>query len=302
MSTNHLNLFANQYGFSYYKQRIYGVYNEYNVCVRQQKKLTLLYFDTRIEDYDAFCSYMKEKGGEYGIIKFCTTTPILAIVSTSYDIKAILDFVTPLLKLCNATTSEICSFCGERVDNPTYFEIDNVVCVGHSWCCRNFSYFVNYKVVNLKDSQKFPAKAGTLAIFYAFLVTLGITLIYYFTGHKGLFYFGLGSILLGFVTSRGYFRSNGRIGFGGYAIPLLVSMVFIFIMQATTQAVIMANDFGFFKALAVYFTRWEVREAVVERLMPQLVGGTLLALFMIFMTDIRRIRFIRDNSVKITKI
>lgn len=303
MATNHLNLFAAENGFEMHKQRYFGVYNGYNACLGYEGSNIVYYFNTQVEEADAFLKILEHNASEYDIVLYHITSPIVSIVSRSKNIKQVMDYMTALLKMCNASGAEICAICGAELgDEPTYFEVDGVVCVGHEKCFNKFNYLVNKRAIDVKFSEIPAKKAIGMPILIQFAIAILISLVYIATHSYTWFFYILGGFAMGYFSSIYYATKRGRSGAPYYVLLLCFALIFMLGAQAVIQAYLITSDYSFFVGLTVYFMSWGNILAVGEMLLPQLALGMLGVFVGLIMVDYRRIAYIKTNTVKITRI
>lgn len=304
MATNHINLFAADHGLTAYRQRYYGVYNTYNICMGYEGSNIVYFFNTQIEECDSFTHHLEQNASDYNIVFFRVTPPIVTVVSRSNNIKHVLDYLTALLKMCNAGSAEICAFCGEELgNNPTHFEVDGVVCVGHEKCFNRFNYSVNKRALDAKYSEVPASKIVRWPVLVQFLCFILICILYITTKSHGWFFYIFGGFLMGYLSALVYTQLRGRSGALFYAWLLPLGSVLMFLAQAVMQAYLIVNsDFNFLIGLRIFFVSWANPAAVTEMLLPQLLLGLTALLAGLLAIDYHRLKHIKNNTVKISRI
>lgn len=303
MATNHINLFATEYGLESYKSRYFGVYNGYNVCLGYEGSNIVYFFNTQIEECDSFLKILEHNAQDYDIVRYRITSPIVSVVSRNKNIKQVMDYLTALLKMCNASGAEICAFCGQELGTkPTYFDVDGVVCIGHEKCYNKFNYMVNKRVIDVKYAEVPVSKAIVLPLFIQMLWLVLICIVYIATKSFSWFYYIFGGLMMGYTSAFFYTRLRGRSGVPYYASLLSNALVCMFLAQAVMQAYLIIGDYSFFMGLNIFFVSWLNSAAVVEMLLPQLALGMISVLIGLVFVDYRRIVYLKDNAVKISRI
>lgn len=303
MATNHINLFAADNGLVAYKHRFYGVYNSYNICMGYEGSNIVYFFNTLIDETDAFQRLLEQNSADYDIVLYRITPPIVSVVSRSRNIKHVLDYLTALLKMCNATGSEICAFCGEELGNyPTYFEVDGVVCLGHEKCFNKFNYSVNKRALDAKYSEVSASKIIAIPILMQVMCFALICLVYIATKSRAWFFYIMGGFMMGYLSAVSYAQLRGKSGAAFYAHLMPLAAVLMFAAQAVMQAYLIIDNFNFFIGLKIFFVSWGNPVAIMEMLLPQLIVGCISVVCGLLLVDFHRIKYMKNNTVKIQRI
>ncbi|MEG1528230.1 MAG: hypothetical protein RR248_00040 [Clostridia bacterium] len=230
MATNFLGLFASQYNFKYYHSRVYGTFNGYDVCLAMQGGMLACYFNTQVVEINSFISTMEENAQRYGIVTFRMSPPIVSVFASTDDIVAVLNFITQLLRLCKSSTSELCSFCGERLNQEEriYFSVEEVVCVSHYKCYEKFVSKLSKERDELKKELLPWHKVILTPFLFAFIIMLATVMITktFLTG--GLYVMLAGMFAMGFMASKRYFDKGGKGGMQSLVSLGIMGFVLVF--------------------------------------------------------------------------
>lgn len=307
MATDYLGLFASQHNFKYHKNMIYGIYNGYHVCLCLRGGFTAFYFNTQITEISSFNSILQGESGNYGIVSYKMSPPILAVIARGEgdNLTRLLDFLTQLLRMCKATSSETCSFCGMRLkqEERLYFSVDDVVCVGHESCFVSYDNKINKGAQDylaaLKPWYKVMHAPLFAAVICAILTVLAIT---YFRLDPVVAYFA-GALLTGYFVSLFYARKGGKWGAQGYALCIVLTALAVFLSQMFYRSydIMVEHGLTLRGAIALYFSSY-LQPSLLNLIIPQMVMALALGLFGIFICVTRAKRNSARARVKIHKI
>lgn len=301
MATNYLNVFAESNDFTYHNSKIFGEYNGYEVCVAKKGDKFKYYFTTKIEELSAFTDTLNRNFVEYKIVGFSCNTPQYCVVCESKDIVKTLDFLTSLLSMCGASDSHTCPFCGESLSEPSYYDIDGVVCSGHDSCLDKYNYLVNKQHIDRKNSQVKASKAFLPSLLLGLIGCVVMVGIYSFLSWELKIYYVIGSVLVGFLCALGYTRKNGKNGVKMYLTCLVSSVLCEMITILAVNAVSIVSRQGASGDAMLFFSNLFAVESVKQYAI-ELVYGLALAVLGAFVLDVERIYYYVKNTVKITKI
>lgn len=308
MATDYLGLFASQYDFQYYKDMVYGNYNGYYVCIRMHGGYAVFYFNTQISEISSFNEILQGESANYGILSYKMSPPILAVMAQceGSSLLRMLDFLTQLLRMCKATSSETCSFCGTRLkeEESIHFAVNDVVCVGHEQCFTSYNLKIN------KGTQDFLAALKPwYKVIYAPLLTavicgiFTVLLISYFQLNATATYLA-GALLTGYILSCVYTRKQGKWGTQGYAVCITITAITVFLIQLFYQSynIMAAQGVALKEAMGIYFADYLHQTLFYGTIIPQMIMALAMGLLGVVVCVINRRRNISRTKVDIHKI
>ncbi len=308
MATDYLGLFASQNDFKYYKAMIYGVYNGYYVCISLRGGFCAFYFNTQITEISSFNNILQGESGKYGIVSYKMSPPILAVIAACEGdgLNRVLDFLTQLLRMCKATSSETCSFCGMRLkqEERLYFAVDDVVCVGHEECFTSFDLKINKRTQDFLSTLK-PWYKVVYAPFIAAVLSVIVTVLAIsYLGFDALITYLAGAFFAGYFVSVFYTRRGGKWGLQGYAVCIAFTALSVFLIQMFYQTydIMAMHNLPIKGAIAAYFISYSQPALLYEIIIPQLIMALALGLMGVLTCVTNRNRNISRAKIKIHKI
>lgn len=308
MATDYLGLFASQYNLKYYKDMVYGTYNGYYICIRMRGGYTVFYFNTEISEISSFNEILQDESANYGILSYKMSPPILAVMAQcgGNNLLRVLDFLTQLLRMCKATSSETCSFCGMRLkeEDSIHFAVNDVVCVGHEQCFTNYNSKINKReqdfLAALKPWYKVIYAPALTAVICGIITVL---LISYFQLDSTATYLA-GALLTGYLLSCIYTRKQGKWGTQGYVACITLTAITVFLIQLFYQSynIMAAQGVALKEAVRIYFTDYLQQTPFYDTIIPQMVMALAMGLLGIVVCVINRRRNISSAKVDIHKI
>lgn len=308
MATDYLGLFASQYGLKYYKDMVYGTYNGYYICICMRGGYTVFYFNTQISEISSFNEILQEESAKYGILSYKMSPPILAVMAQSggSNLLRVLDFLTQLLRMCKATSSETCSFCGMRLkeEESIHFAVNDVVCVGHEQCFTNYNLKINKREQDFLAALKPWYKVIYVPILTAIICgILTVLLISYFQLDATATYL-VGALLTGYLLSCVYTRKQGKWGTQGYAVCVTLTSLTVFLIQLFYLSYSIMAEYGVAlkEAMGIYFTDYLQQTPFYDTIIPQMIMALAMGLLGIMACVINRRKSISRTKVSIHKI